>query len=35
MLEIEDKLFLKFCDFIYNNSGIRFDEKINLFFKAE
>ncbi len=27
MLEIEDKLFLKFCDFIYNNSGIRFDEK--------
>ncbi|WNZ72612.1 protein-glutamate O-methyltransferase [Borreliella garinii] len=27
MLEIEDKLFLKFCDFIYNNSGMRFDEK--------
>ncbi len=27
MLEIEGQLFLKFCDFIYNNSGIRFDEK--------
>ncbi|AFI31198.1 CheR family methyltransferase [Borrelia crocidurae] len=34
MLNINDELLVKFCNFIYDNSGIRFDEKNKIVLKS-